>query len=127
MISIVDYDGDHLEAAKGLVRSLGYDVATFLSAKEFLDSDPVLETSCLITHLNMPGLNGIELQSRLIAEGHNVPIIFITGFPDEQNRRPAVQGGAVGFLTKPYSDEHLVGCLTEQFKRAVAQPKAERE
>ena len=73
MISIVDDDKSVREATKGLVRSLGYTAATFGSAEEFLSSERVHDTSCLITDVQMPGLSGVELQSYLIAEGHQMP------------------------------------------------------
>src|SRR5262245_15188972 len=109
MITIVDDDDAVREATKGLVRALGYQVSTFASAEEFLDSERVHDTSCLITDLHMPGLSGIELQSRLIANGHHMPIIFITAFPEEDVRKRAMNAGAVCFMAKPYSDDHLIG------------------
>jgi FixJ family two-component response regulator len=118
MISIVDDDEAVREATKGLVRSLGYHVSTFSSADEFLKSERVHDTSCLITDLQMPGLSGIELQDRLIAAGHRMPIIFITAYPDELVRERAMKAGAVGFMSKPYSDDHLIGCLDRALKAA---------
>ena len=79
IIAIVDDDASVREAIKGLVRSLGYNASTFASADEFLKSDKVDDTSCIITDLQMPGLSGIDLQDLLIARGHRIPIIFITG------------------------------------------------
>jgi FixJ family two-component response regulator len=111
MVSIVDDDESVRDATEGLVRSLGYSVATFASAEEFLRSDRVNDTACLITDLHMPGLNGIELQRRLTAQGHHMPIIFITAFPEEKTRSRALDAGAVGFLSKPYREECLIGCL----------------
>src|SRR5882672_8487106 len=95
LISIVDDDNSIREATKGLVRSLGYRAAAFASAEEFLRSGSVDETSCLITDVRMPGLGGIELQQRLIAQGHPVPTIFITAFPEESARRSALAAGAL--------------------------------
>ena len=83
------------EAMKSLVRSLGYNVSTFGSAEEFLNSEQVSRTSCLITDLHMPGLSGLDLQDRLIARGHRFPIIFITGYPDEDVRIRAMKAGAI--------------------------------
>src|SRR5882757_7422989 len=74
MIAIVDDDHAAREATKTLVRSLGYQALTFASADEFLKSKQVRGISCLITDLHMPGLNGIELQHRLIDGGHRIPI-----------------------------------------------------
>jgi FixJ family two-component response regulator len=118
LISIVDDDRAVREATMSLVRSIGYDVSTFASAEEFLESEQLHDTSCLITDLHMPGLNGIELQDRLIAEGYSVPIVFITAFPDERVRAKALKAGAICFLSKPYSDERLIGCLDRALKSA---------
>jgi FixJ family two-component response regulator len=78
MISIVDDDHTVREAMEELMRSLGHNASTFASADEFLESEKLHDTSCLITDLHMPGLSGLDLQDRLIARGHRLPIIFIT-------------------------------------------------
>ena len=117
MISIVDDDESVRVATKELIDSLGYSASTFCSAEEFLESKQIDETICLITDLNMPGLNGIELQNRLIADGHSIPIIFITAYPEERLRQRAMQAGAICFIAKPYNDEHLIGCLDRALKR----------
>lgn len=116
MIAIVDDDEAVREATKGLVRTLGYTVATFASAEEFLQSGLVTRTSCLITDLHMPGLSGLDLQSQLIATGHKVPIIFITAYPDDDLRTRGMQAGAVCFIGKPYSEDYLIGCLEKAHK-----------
>ena len=94
MISIVDDDDFVRESLRDLIESLGYDVATFESAERFLKTTCLAETSCLITDLQMPGLSGIDLQGRLIADGRYIPIIFVTGFPDEKFRVRAMSAGA---------------------------------
>lgn len=119
MISIVDDDQAVRAATRGLVRSLGYNVSTFASAEEFLGSERLHDTSCLITDLHMPGLSGIDLQQRLIAQGHHLPIVFITAFPEESLRTRALEAGAIGFLSKPYSDEKLIDCLDRALKPAA--------
>ncbi len=98
IIAIVDDGSAVREATARLVRSLGYHASTFGSADEFLKSEQVHDTSCLITNLDMPGLNGIELQDWLIAHGHCIPIIFITANPDENVRRRAIKGRSGRFL-----------------------------
>jgi FixJ family two-component response regulator len=111
MISIVDDDAAVREATQDLVRSLGYSAATFASAEEFLGSDQVGATACLIADVQMPGLSGIDLQERLLAQGRKTPIIFVTAFPDERTRKRALGAGAIGFLSKPCREELLIGCL----------------
>ena len=111
MISIIDDDEAVREATKGLVRSLGYSAATFSSAEEYLRSDRVKETACLITDVQMPGMNGVELQERLIADGRGTKVIFMTGFSEEKTRARALKAGAVGFLKKPFDDACLIQCL----------------
>jgi FixJ family two-component response regulator len=108
VISIVDDDESVREATKGLVRSLGYTAATFASAEDFLQSNQVNDTSCLITDVQMPGLSGVELQSQLIAQGNSTPMIFVTAFPEERTRARALKAGAIGFLTKPFNEERLI-------------------
>lgn len=113
VISIIDDDESVREATRGLIRSLGYVAATFASAEEFLNSSSLHETTCLITDVHMPGISGIELQRRLIAKGHRLPIIFITAFPEAKVRAQALAAGALGFLSKPFNDETLITCLDQ--------------
>jgi FixJ family two-component response regulator len=111
LISIVDDDESIREATKGLLRSLGYQAATFASAEEFLESNNLENTACLIADVQMPGLSGVELQDWLIARGVKMPTIFITAFPEEGTRARAMTAGAVGYLGKPFSEESLLKCL----------------
>jgi FixJ family two-component response regulator len=112
LISIVDDDESIRESTKGFVRSLGYEAAAFASAEEFLQSDSVDSTSCLITDVQMPGLSGVDLQRGLIAQGIQMPTIFITAFPEEETRARAMKAGALGYLSKPFSEESLLKCLS---------------
>ena len=118
MISIVDDDAAVRNATKALIRSLGYGVTTFASAEEFLNSEQVHDTACLISDVQMPGLNGIELQERLLALGHRIPIIFVTAFPDDCVRDRAMQSGAISFMSKPFSESNLIVCLDRALQAA---------
>jgi FixJ family two-component response regulator len=118
LIAIVDDDECVRDGIQTLVRSLGYHASTFGSANEFLKSGQVHNTSCLISDVQMPGLNGIDLQDRLIARGHRIPIIFITGHPDERVRARAMKAGAVAFLIKPLIPDHFIGCIEKALKAA---------
>ena len=111
LISIVDDDALARDGIRELVESLGYEARTFISAEHFLESDATAATACLITNLQMPGLNGLELQEALRSQGCCIPIILITAFPNERDKNRAVKAGALGFLTKPFDESSLIKCL----------------
>jgi len=117
LISIVDDDESVREATKSLVRSLGYHVETFGSAEEFLGSDQLGDTACLITDVQMPGLSGVELQDRLISDGHDMPTIFVSGYPDTRLERQVIQSGAIAYLRKPFKENHLVEHIGTALRR----------
>ena len=110
-ISIVDDDESVRKATENLVRSLGYAAATFSSAGDYLQSDIIGQSSCLITDLRMPQMNGAELQQRLIAGGNDTPIIFMSADFDDYTRSRVLNAGAVGFLRKPIDAQILVDYL----------------
>jgi FixJ family two-component response regulator len=116
VISIVDDDESVREATKSLVRSLGYKAMTFGSAEEFLSSAHLAATACLITDVQMPGLSGVELQDRLIADGHRMPVIFVTSFPDDRLQRRVLKSGAIGYLPKPFDEDRLIECIDAALK-----------
>jgi FixJ family two-component response regulator len=98
VISIIDDDASVRLATHRLVRSLGHIAHTFASADEFLHSSQLNDTSCVIADVHMPGMSGIELQNLLQTQGHRLPIIFITAFPEESVRAKALEAGAACFL-----------------------------
>jgi FixJ family two-component response regulator len=108
LISVVDDDESIRRTTRLLIESFGFRAAAFESAESFLRSGQLRDTSCLIVDVQMPGLNGLQLQSHLAAEGCGIPIIFITAYDDKESRRRAMQAGAVAFLGKPFSDEQLL-------------------
>jgi FixJ family two-component response regulator len=111
VISIVDDDESVREATKSLVRSLGLRTMTFGSAEEFLESSQAKTTACLVTDVQMPGLSGVELQQRLIADGQSVPTIFISGLLDERLERDVLRSGALGYLRKPFNIDRLINYI----------------
>jgi FixJ family two-component response regulator len=110
-IIIVDDDNWARDGIRELVESLGYQAVTFVSAEEFLQSDVIDRTSCLITDLQMPGFSGLDLQRELHRMGYRIPIIFVTAYPDERRREDALGAGAIGFLSKPFDEQSLIDCL----------------
>jgi FixJ family two-component response regulator len=111
LIAVVDDDESFRRAMTSFIRSLGCTVLQFASAEEFLKSSRLHETDCAVSDVQMPGMNGIELQDKLIAQGYRLPIIFVTAFPEMKARAQALAAGAIGFLAKPFSDEELITCL----------------
>jgi FixJ family two-component response regulator len=111
LISIVDDDGIVRGAIESLVKSYGFLVCTFASADAFLQSPLRPETSCLISDVQMPDIDGVELQSRLADLGLKIPMIFITAYPDDDTRARVLSAGAVGFLHKPFDAQSLIRCI----------------
>lgn len=111
LVAVVDDDESIRESLPDLLREFGFAADAFSSAEEFLASDRMDETSCLILDSAMPGMTGPELQRELKIRGHKIPIIFITAQKDEAVRARALQQGAVAFLFKPFSDTTLLEAL----------------
>ena len=111
LISIVDDDESVREAIESLMKSVGYIAKVFSSAGEFLKSEYLNDTACLILDLQMPGISGLELQSRLAASRCRVPIIFISAHSDAEARARALEAGAIGFLQKPFSEDALLDAI----------------
>jgi FixJ family two-component response regulator len=108
LISIVDDDESVRRTTTLLIESFGFRAAAFESAETFLRSGHLHDTSCLIVDVQMPGMNGLQLQSHLAAEGCGIPIIFITAYESNDSRQRAMQAGAAAFLGKPFSDDQLL-------------------
>src|SRR5580658_8966744 len=107
-IAVVDDDASIREGTDSLLRSRGYAVLMFASAEDFLLSDELHRTSCVIADVRMPVMGGVELQAILRAQGCTVPFIFITAFPESVVRTQAMSGGATCFLTKPFDAPTLI-------------------
>jgi FixJ family two-component response regulator len=116
LISVVDDDDSVRESLQCLIRSFGFAVETFASAEEFLKSDHLRDTRCLILDVRMPGMNGIELQRRLVASHREIPVIFITAHGGEAARSQALRDGAVAYLLKPFIEEALLSAIHAALK-----------
>lgn len=108
---VIDDDESVRESLPDLLREFGFVARAFSSAKEFLSSGCLDETSCLILDIAMPGMSGPELQQELKRGGYEIPIIFITGQRDETIRTRVLKQGAAGFLFKPFSDSALLTAI----------------
>jgi FixJ family two-component response regulator len=111
LVSIVDDDESVRESLPDLLKELGYSVQAFSSAEEFLTSNCVESTKCLILDLALPGMSGSDLQRELALRRQQIPIVFITAHGDEMIRRRLLQQGAVECLFKPFSDIALRNAL----------------
>ena len=111
LISVVDDDASVRKTTKLLIESFGYRAVVFESAETFLKSGQLNDTSCLVVDVQMPGMNGLQLQSHLASEGCSTPIIFISAYGNKEFRGQAMEAGAVAFLDKPFGDKQLLKCI----------------
>jgi FixJ family two-component response regulator len=111
LVSVVDDDVSVRESLPDLLTEFGFDPATFASAEEFLASDKVRCTSCLILDVSMPRMSGPELQQELARRGRSIPIVYITGRGGEAERQRLIEQGAVECLFKPFGDAALKAAL----------------
>jgi len=115
LVSVIDDDESVRESLPDLLRELGFSVEAFSSAEEFLSSDSMDRTRCLILDIAMPGMTGPDLQRELAHRGYGIPIIFITAASDDTIRLRVLEKGAVECLIKPFSDTALHEALNAAF------------
>jgi len=117
IIAIVDDDASAREGLESLIRSAGWRVETFASAQEFLGRRGLEAPSCLILDLQLPGLNGLDLQKQMAEVGLEIPIVFLTGHGNIPASVQAMKAGAVEFLTKPLDEDKLFQAIQEAIER----------
>ena len=118
LISVVDDDESIRESLPDLLKEFGFAARTFSSAEEFLISESLNETKCLILDVAMPGLSGPELQRELTRRRQEIPIVFITAQRDATVRPRLIEQGAVECLFKPFSDSDLLEALNSALRRS---------
>ncbi|CAB3748597.1 Response regulator protein TmoT [Paraburkholderia humisilvae] len=111
IVSIVDDDESVRLATASLIRSLGWCVQAYASAEAFLRSPGFVHTACVVCDIQMPGMNGLELQAHLVGSGNPLPIVFVTAFPSDAAKRRASENGARFFLHKPVDAAEFMRCL----------------
>jgi FixJ family two-component response regulator len=116
LVSVVDDDESVRESLPDLLKELGYSVRAFSSAEEFLASDCVGETRCLLLDIAMPRMTGPELQQELTVRGQDIPIVYITAQADESVHSSSLEQGAAACLFKPFSDTALFEALNAVFR-----------
>ncbi|MFV3411617.1 response regulator transcription factor [Pseudomonas nitroreducens] len=112
LVSVVDDDESVRESLPDLLREFGFQVCAFSSAEDFLASDALQRTRCLILDVSMPGMSGPQLQKELTRRAMGVPIIFITAHSDAATRPRLIAQGAVDCLLKPFSEAELLKALS---------------
>ncbi len=120
IVFVVDDDVSVRESLESLIRCEGWEPETFASAREFLAHPRALTPSCLVLDISLPGLNGLDLQNRIATDRSEMPIIFITGHGDIPMTVRAMKAGALEFLTKPFSDDVLVGAIRNALEQSEA-------
>ena len=118
IVFVVDDDVSVRESLELLIRYEGWQAEIFASADEFLSRPRALVPSCLILDLSLPGLSGLDLQTRIANERTDMPIIFITGHGDIPSTVQAMKAGAVEFLTKPFPDDALLSAIRQALDRS---------
>jgi FixJ family two-component response regulator len=117
IVFIIDDDPLYRASAERLVRSVGFSVQGFESARDFLSSRRPSVPSCLVLDVRLPGLSGLDLQRELADAGVHIPIIFVTGHGDIPMSVQAMKAGAVEFLTKPFRDQDLLDAIRHAIAR----------
>jgi FixJ family two-component response regulator len=125
LIAIVDDDAAFRTAIDELISALGWPTRAFPSAEAFLRSADLQSTQCLILDVQMPHMGGFELQERLVILGFDIPIIFVTAYPDEALRARALEAGAVDLLYKATNlNERFVDCLHAALNKRPRPPRS---
>jgi len=117
LVAIVDDHESIRETTKDLLESAGLEAAAFASAEDFLDSGLLQSVSCAITDMRMPEMTGLALHEHLLASGNPIPTILMTAYPDEPVRARALNAGVVAYLTKPFTDDELLGCISSAVRQ----------
>ena len=117
IIAIVDDDPSVRQGLQRLIRSAGWKAETFASAQEFLARPSTDAPSCLVLDLQLPGLSGLDLQTRMAEVGLQTPIVFLTGHGNIPTSVQAMRAGAIEFLTKPVDEEDLLRAIQEAIER----------
>lgn len=111
LVSIVDDDESVRESLPDLLREIGFAVLAFSSAKEFLDSNAIAKTNCLLLDIAMPGMSGLDLKDELIRRHFYIPVVFITAHADESIRPHVLRQGAIECLFKPFTERALIDAI----------------
>jgi FixJ family two-component response regulator len=127
LVVIVDDDASVRRGLERLLRSAGYDVETFASARAFLDRGDYDRAGCLVFDVRMPGQTGLDLQRVLLEAGYDLPILFVTGHGDLPMAALALKGGAVDFIAKPFDDDVFLDAVRQAMIRGRPPRRADAD
>jgi FixJ family two-component response regulator len=127
LVVVVDDDASVRRGLERLLRSAGYDVETFASARAFLDRGDYDRAGCLVLDVRMPGQTGLDLQRVLVEAGYDLPILFVTGHGDLPMAEQALKGGAVDFIAKPFDDDVFLDAVREAVMRSRPPRRADAD
>jgi two-component system response regulator FixJ len=116
LVAIVDDDELFRRSVERLVRSAGFNVAAFASAEDFLDSADLDRATCAILDMRLPGMNGLDLQRRLMARPTPMPVVFVSAHEEAAMRAMALRAGAIAFLKKPFDNSTLLDALNRSIR-----------
>ena len=116
LVAIIDDDELFRRSIERLVRSAGFMVEAFESAEDFLQHGDLDRTACAILDMKLPGMNGLDLQQRLIARPSPMPILFISAHDETLMRAKALRAGAIAFLQKPFDNSALLDALSRSIR-----------
>ncbi|MGH8619048.1 MAG: response regulator, partial [Burkholderiales bacterium] len=126
-VFVIDDDASMRRAIERQLQTAGYAVETFASAQDYLNHPPHAGTACIVSDLRMPGLSGLDLQTSLARGGRELPIVFVSGHGDVSTTVQAMKGGAVGFLSKPFTRDDLLAAVSEALVRSHDHGRARSE
>jgi two-component system, LuxR family, response regulator FixJ len=127
LVVVVDDDASVRRGLERLLRSVGYAVETFESARAFLDRGEYDRADCLVFDVRMPGQTGLDLQRVLVDAGYDLPILFVTGHGDLPMAEQALKGGAVDFIAKPFDDDVFLEAVRQATLRGRPPPRADAD
>ena len=119
-VYVVDDDASVRKALRRLMRSAGFEVLAFDSAEDFLEFSRCGAPGCVVVDVQMPGMNGLDLQDQLTDAGSKLPLVFITAYEDDHVRARAMNAGATEFLQKPFDDKALLNAIHSALRQGQA-------
>ena len=127
VVYVVEDDPSFSKSLECLIEALGYEVIIFNTAQAFLGQSRIERPACLLLDVQLPGMNGLNLQQALVEKGSSLPIVFLTGHGDIPMSVQTMKKGAVDFLPKPVKAQDLHRAILESLKRDIQNLKVERE